>query len=433
MMKMLIATALFAVASVSTAASCVPPASGAAPVINTGLPVVQIWTQASAPILNREDYVAACMRITDGTVNSYKKGLFEGTIKIRGRGNSTWEMPKKPYRIKLDTAAPILDMPAHKDWVLLANYADKSLLRTAAAMELGRILKMPWTPRLRFADVYLNDEFLGNYQLGEKVEVSPDRVALTEMGPGDITGLALTGGYLLENEFLNRIDVNKDPYFTINPSTAFDPVHFVLVEPSGSDLRSEHIGYIRHYISTVDAAIMSNNKDPVRGWPALIDLDSFLDYFIVQEITKNVDSPMRSSVYYMKDRGGKLKLGPIWDFDLSSGNVDYEPDVLGAKDWYVRKYAPWFNALMADPEVRQRLKVRWDAAHKELKEIDKFVQDTAKTIDKSQEANFARWPILGTYVWPNSVVFKKHKDEVKFVKDFLKKRVEWLDKNIGKE
>lgn len=143
------AVALLACASgisLAQTTTCVPGASGALPVVNTGLPVVQIWTTAGAPVLDRDNYVTACMRIRDGSVQAYQQGLFTGTIKIKGRGNSTWDMPKKGYRLKLDAAAAVLDMPAHKDWVLLANYADKTLMRNVVAMELSRRIGMPWTP-----------------------------------------------------------------------------------------------------------------------------------------------------------------------------------------------------------------------------------------------------------------------------------------------
>ncbi len=406
---------------------CAPGASGALPVVNTGLPVVQIWTTASAPILNREDYVTACMRVSDGSVQPYGQGLFHGTIKIRGRGNSTWSMPKKGYRIKFDAAAAVLDMPAHKDWVLLANYADKTLMRNAVAMELSRMVGMPWTPRLRFAEFYLNDEFLGNYQLGEKIEVAPRRVVMTKMAKTDITSPNVSGGYLIETEFIERIDINKDRYFT-----TIEGLNFVMQEPSGTDVQAAQYNYISSHIQQVETAILSRNSNPTTGYPALIDIDSFIDYYLVQELMKNVDSVMASSVYLVKDRNAKLKMGPLWDFDLGAGNVDFAPEVLGSKGWYVRSYSAWHDFLFQEPAIRARAKERWKLVSAKLKNIDVYVDTVAAQLDKSQVQNFRRWPILNEYVWPNAVVLGSYSAEVRYLRDFLKKRVDWMDKNIGK-
>jgi hypothetical protein len=150
-LALLATAALVPAALAQNTTDCAPAASASRPVVNTGLPVVQIWTDNAAPVVDKDNYVKGCLRITDGSVMPYGQGLVYGTIKIKGRGNTTWNMPNKGYRIKLDSAAAVLDMPAHKDWVLLANYADKSLMRNAVAMELSRLAGFAWTPRLRYA------------------------------------------------------------------------------------------------------------------------------------------------------------------------------------------------------------------------------------------------------------------------------------------
>ncbi len=409
-----------------TAPGCAPGASGALPVVDTGLPVVQIWTTAGAPVLDRDNYVTACMRIRDGSAQRYGQGLFHGTIKIKGRGNSTWDMPKKGYRLKLDAAAQVLDMPAHKDWVLLANYADKTLLRNDVAMELSRRVGMPWTPRLRHAEVYLNDAFLGNYQLGEKIEVAPQRVAITPMVATDIALPPLSGGYLIEADFIEYI-ASDDRYFT----TA-EGINFVMQSPSGSSVQPAQADYIRQYTQMLETAILSGNNHPKYGYPAMIDLDSVVNWYLVQELTKNVDSPFGSSVYLQKDRNTLMRMGPLWDFDLAMGNADFEPLVVGPNGWYVRRQSAWIEALMRDKAFRSRVQTRWDQLKGQFQSIDAYIDAREKALKASQAENFRRWPILDTWVWPNSVVLGSHHAEVDHLRDWLKQRIKWMDKNVGK-
>ena len=412
-------------ASLAQTATCVPGASGALPVVDTGLPVVQIWTTAGAPVLDRNNYITACMRIRDGSAQPYQQGLFTGTLKIRGRGNSTWSMPKKGYRLKLDSAAAVLDMPAHKDWVLLANYADKTLLRNAVGMELSRRVDMPWTPRQRHAEVYLNDQYLGNYQIGEKIEVAPNRLAMTPLLATDIALPNLGGGYLIEADFLEYMGVS-DRYFDTT-----EGYHFVVQSPSSSSLKAEQFNYISQYTQAIETAIYSGNKSPGTGYDSLIDLDSMINWYLVEEVMKNVDAVFASSVNLYKDRNAKMKMGPLWDFDLAAGNVDYEPLAMGPKGWYVQAQAAWFEALFKDRDFRKRVKARWAVVKRRMQGIDAYIVAQQAMLDRSQAENFKRWPILNESVWPNPVVLGSYPAEVSYLRDWLRKRIAWMDKAIA--
>ena len=412
--------------SLAQTTTCVPGASGALPVVDTGLPVVQIWTTAGAPVLDRDNYITACLRIRDGSVQPYQQGLFTGTIKIKGRGNSTWSMPKKGYRLKLDSAAAVLDMPAHKDWVLLANYADKTLLRNAVGMELSRRVDMPWTPRLRHAEVYLNDEYLGNYQIGEKIEVAPNRLAMTPLLATDIAQPKLSGGYLIEADFLEYMDVG-DRYFDTT-----EGYHFVVQSPSSSSLKAEQFNYISQYTQAIETAIFSRNKSPGTGYDSLIDLDSMINWYLVEEVMKNVDSVFASSVYLYKDRNAKMKMGPLWDFDLGAGNVDYEPLAMGPTGWYVQAQAAWFEALFKDRDFRKRVKARWAVLKPRMQGIDAYIVAQEARLAQSQAENFKRWPTLNEWVWPNAVVLGSHPAEVDYLRNWLRKRIAWMDRSIAK-
>ena len=413
-----------------TPAGCAPAAFASLPVVDTGLPVVQIWTNDLAPVLNREDYVLGCMRITDGSKQKYQAGLFHGTLKIKGRGNSSWSFPKKGYRLKLDAAAAVLDMPAHKDWVLLANYADKSLMRNNVGMELSRRVGLPWTPRLRYAEFYLNNQFLGNYQIGEKIEVGPQRVAITDMAKTDTALPNVTGGYLLEADFEVRIlreaallpEADRDRWFKTT-----EGLNFVMKDPSDKDVQAAQYDYIRAYTQAAETAMKTRTNVA-----ELFDIDSFIDWWIVQEVMKNPDAVMASSAYVVKDRNKVMAMGPVWDFDIAAGNMAYQLGGYYPQGFYLRDYSAWHDWMLRDPANWKRAADRWKKVRSGIKDITKYIDDQEKLLDKSQEANFATWQILNKRVWPNVAALGSYKAEVKYLKEWLKDRVEWMDKNIGK-
>jgi hypothetical protein len=402
---------------------CAPAAYSTLPVVNTGLPVVQIWTDNAAPIVDRENYVTGCMRITDGSKEKYGTGLYHGTLQLRGRGNTTWNMPKKGYRLKLTAAAPVLDMPAHKDWVLIANYADKTLLRNNIAFELSRRVDMDWTPRMRHADVYLNNEFLGNYQLGEKIEVDPARVAITKMKTADIAPPNVEGGYLLQVEYTDRLKP-EDTFFT---SRAYN---FLMESPKEGDVQPAQKAYIASYVQGLEDAIFRGDFNPQTGVPAYMDVDTLVSYYLVQELLKNKDAAMGSSVYLFKERGDLLRMGPLWDFDISAGNIDFYQSAMYPEGWYLRNTTAWFDSLMRTPEFKNRVIARWKPFKDSAKGLSKYIDQQAKMLESSQRENFNRWPILNTYVWPNQAVTGSYKGEVEWLKNWLKKRIDWMDKNI---
>ncbi len=412
-------------AAQTTTTGCAPAEYASLPVVNTGLPVVQIWTTDLAPVVDRENYLTACMRITDGSSNPYGTGLYHGALEVRGRGNTTWNMPKKGYRLKLASAAPILNMPAHKDWVLLANYADKTLLRTNVAFEISRRVGFAWTPRFRHADVYLNNEFLGSYQIGEKIEVAPNRVAITKMTTADVAPPNVEGGYLLQVDYLDRLVPGVDTWF----SSRF--YQFLMESPKEDAVQPEQKEYIRSDVQALEDAIMRGDFNPQTGVPAYLDVESMVSYYLVQELLKNKDAAMGSSVYLYKQRGGVLTMGPLWDFDISAGNINFEQSAMYPQGWYLRNATQWFDAMMRTPAFKERVIARWKPFKDQtLREINKHIDQQAAILDASQKANFQRWPILNTYVWPNQVVTGSYKNEVSWLKDWLKKRIEWMDKHI---
>lgn len=373
---------------------------------------VVITTEGGVDIVSKDDYV-------NGTVTVDPNGLasswaFSATAKIKGRGNSTWGMPKKPYRIKLDAAASMLGLPADKDWVLLANYSDKTLMRNMIAMEIGRRLGLPYTPRMHAVELVLNGKDLGTYVFTEHVKLSPSRTVAPATD--------VTGGYLLE------LDQRRDEPARFE-TTRGQPYS---IKDPGSPT-AEQSNYIRGYLQEAEDVLNGAGfADPVNGYAKYIDVDSFQQWFLVSEIFKNVDSVNFSSIYFHKGSGQKLRMGPLWDFDLSAGNVDYS-DAQTPEGWYVRN-SPWFAPLFRDPVFAAQVKERWNALKTQRADLDgvmKLIDRTALALDKTQMKNFQIWDILGMYVWPNRVVTGSYPGEVEAMKQWLTTRINWMDKQFN--
>ncbi|MGH9271359.1 MAG: CotH kinase family protein, partial [Ilumatobacteraceae bacterium] len=275
-----------------------------------------------APVLNTEDYVDAAIRVVapNGTPE------LEMATRVRGRGNSTWGLPKKPYRLRLESSASVAGMPADRDWALLAHYVDPTLVRTRLAMDLGDDLGVVYTPRSEFVELFFNGVYQGVYELYEHVEVAAHKIDVTQLDPDvDAAPDVITGGYHLEvDDYLDE-DVcwgtttnvpicSKDP--ELDPAAVADPAH-----PSAAQY-----AYITNYINQAEAAIFT----PGNSYADFFDVDAMVDWYLVSELVRNPDSRVlsldtdgaTSSVHMHKDRGGKLVFGPLWDFDQSAGGLD---------------------------------------------------------------------------------------------------------------
>lgn len=376
----------------------------------TGLPRILINTN-NTPINSKDDYV-------DGFV-TVKGGLgFEDIamqeMKIRGRGNSTWGHPKKPYQLKADSKSPMLNMLEDKKWLFLAEYSDKSLIRNKISLDLGAMSRLEYTPKGEYAEVFLNDEYNGTYLITQKVEVKSNRLNLPD------------NGYLVEIDQDYRLDAD-DVFFK---PTIFTQKHnenvFNIKEPS-VDYNTAAFDLIKDYINNFEAALFGANfKDAQTGYQAYIDLPSFIDWYLVQEIAKSVDAKYYSSIYfnYIPGPGGKIKMGPLWDFDLSYGNVDYANSQYTNGFWI--KENPWYKRLFEDPAFESEVKERFMYFYNNTNVILDKIDEYAKQLERAQGKNYEKWPTLGTYVWPNPVYFDTHAEEVSHLKDWVTKRMEWL-------
>lgn len=406
------------------------------------LPVFRINTENAYPILDKKNYIPGTVVIEDPDGAYWDTPRLEVKIVengIRGRGNSTWDMPKKPYKIKFDEKISIFGLGEDKEWVLLANYADKTLLRNVVAMKLSEIVGMEWTPSMLPVEVYLNDEYMGCYTFSEHKKVSKHRVDLDIVGESDNSGDAVTGDYYME------IEQNLDETTCFRTSICGIPMMFSDPEvPTAAQY-----DYIVGYFYDAENALMGNNfTDPENGWQKYIDIESFAKAYIVNELTKNIDGNMRKSSFITKEKGKKLEMYHLWDYDLTLGNCNYLDDEFGATDgpegWFIKDFScnywthgwnhtNWYTRLTDDPAFCAKVKEIWDKHHQELSSIPDFIDVKAMIMEDAQKRNFKRWDILNTSVWPNVVVKGTYAGEVEYLKDYYTKRFRWLDGkfNVG--
>lgn len=373
----------------------------------TGLPVLFIYTDNKEPIASKDNYV-------NGTIFFDGAGEFENLtapMRIKGRGNSTWSMPKKPYRIKFDEKQSMAGFPANKDWVLLANYADKTSLRTEVAFNISRNTSLEYTPRTQHVEVFINDVYNGTYVLTEQLKIGKDRINVTD------------DGYLLEVDQLSRLD-EGDVYFKT------DRILLNIKDPD-VELNSERYNWIRDFVIAAENALYGVNfKDPQNGYAKYIDVGSFVDWYLVNEITKNNDAKFFSSCYMNITPGGKLKMGPVWDYDIALGNVNYNNNYDPTGFWI--KNSKWISRLFEDPAFVELVKERYNNLRGIiLNNIIAELNQDASYLSWSMIENNNKWGTLYTYTWPNDAIWGSYNNEIQYLKTWLSQRISWLDKAIN--
>ncbi len=411
---------------------------------SSDLPVIMITT-ANGQSIPDEPKINATMRIlnTPGARNYITDAAeFEGSISIETRGESSQMFPKKSYTIETIAAngdnenVALLGMPPENDWVLYAPYTDKTMMRDVLAYKMGRDLGQ-YAPRTRYVELLVNGVYNGVYVLIERIKVDKNRVDIASLNPDEISGDDLTGGYLLR---IDKIDGNDYPAWTSVPDPRLSNealVDLQYFDPKGQELVTTQQNYIRSFIKQFESAISTSSYTSTRTYKQFIDIPSFINFMIVSEIGKNVDS-YKFSTYLYKDKdsnGGKLNMGPLWDFNLAFGNVDYWANSQTAPGWIFNdgQRVYWFRRLMNDPFFKNEFTCRW----KELR-ADKFSDDYFKNaidsiashLNESQVRNYKRWPILGNYIWPNQYVGQNYSDEVSFLKQWIQNRLTWMDNNL---
>jgi len=360
------------------------------------------------------------------------------------RGQSSTGFPKKQYHLETwdqdskDMDVAWLGLPAESDWVLNGPYSDKSLMRNALSYGWARDTGH-YAPRTRFIELFLSQEsealsqsdYVGVYCLMEKIKISPNRVAIAKLGPGDVDDPDVTGGYIIKKD---KDPTNQDTHF-VTPSGQ----NLIYADPKGVDLNPAQLDWVRDYFNQFEAALYSPQyADPEMGYASFVDVNSWVDLHLLVELTKNIDG-YRLSNYLTKDREGKLVAGPAWDYNLSLGNANYL-DGWDPEGWYFQPgnpgSHPWWPRMFQDPSFRLRYADRWFAFRRDVFATERLLDriDAYATLLKdAQQRNFERWRILGNYVWPNWFIANSYKEEIDWMKGWLTDRVVWMDQTIAKE
>lgn len=394
----------------------IPPKSG---IEEYELPVFSIWTKDNTPITSKEEYVDATMHITNAEEYN-EKGL---TLGIRGRGNYSWSgTEKKSYRIKFDNKYQPLGQgngPC-KSWTLLAVHCDKSLLRNDGAFYFGRHLSnLGFISSSSFVELMLNGEYQGVYELCDQMQVNKYRVAIDDSGEDEDIG------YLVE------LDKNaSEDVVTLTSGLTF--------EIKSDYMNESQVEFITDYLNQCETAIKGGDQTTIES---LIDIDSAVDAYLVEELFKNLDVGW-GSFYYTKPKGGKLSFGPVWDFDLSAGNADsdynessfrsYKYTYVGNKKYskYMQQHT-WYLSLRKQEWFNNLIKERWF-------EIVDIASDTVTHINEMKESyinsfnrNFERWDIFNQKInrEPTSVMnIKTFVGQVDYLTNWLSNRIDWLTK-----
>lgn len=367
---------------------------------------------------------------------------YNGLISIETRGSSSQGFPKKSYALETQNLsgnnvnAPLLGMPAENDWILYAPYTDKTLMRDALTYHLGSAMGN-YAPRFVFCELFIDGIYQGVYCLEEKIKVDNARVDIAKLNPTDTLGDQLTGGYIL------KVDRDNGPgsYFTSAYNGTSGPLRIVFHDPDENELHQLQKNYIENYVADFEDALFGSNfQDPTNGFRAYADTRSFIDFFLANEISNNIDG-YRLSTFLYKDKNSNdslIHMGPLWDFNLAFGNANYCDGELFTGWAYQHAGACgnmpyWWDRMLSDTLFTRELHCRYLELRSGIYSdayLLNWVDSLALKLDESKERNYEFWPILGIYVWPNYYVGSTYSDEIDYLKYWIQNRMAWLDINI---
>jgi hypothetical protein len=372
---------------------------------------------------------------------------YDGIIGVEIRGAYSSTFPQKPYGIETRDDAgnnlnvPLLGMPKENDWALITNYNEKSLVRTTLAFDLYRKMGY-YVPRARLCEVLVNDVYQGIYVFSETIKRDSNRVNVSKLRPEENSGDDLTGGYIIKIDYYSEADSWLSNFAP--PGHPEQDVHFVYHYPKADIVTVEQKSYIQDFIDNTQTALFGDNfYDPLVGYQKYIDVDSFIDYFILSEVSKNVDG-YKKSRYFYKDKnskGGLLYAGPIWDFDWAWKNIgewaptdgsgwgytlnDYNPDI-NPPGWYLR--------LLEHSFFTEKLIERYFELRSTVIDLNKMYADIDSVVNHvgdAQERHFELWPIDEGYIAPEpGPPSQSYEEEIAKLKEWIRLRLNWLDENI---
>ena len=370
---------------------------------------------------------------------------YNGKIGIEIRGQSSQMFPMKSYSIELRDIAgnsqdkSLFGLPKESDWVLYAPYNDKTLMHNflayTMASEMGH-----WSANCRYVEVVIDGDYKGIYVFMEKIKRNSGRVNIPKMNTTDIAGDAVTGGYLFS------IDKEANAWFSAyatNNSTNAQRIQYSYIYPKPDVIVPEQKNYIKSYVDSFENVLHGlQYQDKQSGWRRFADESSFIDYFIVNEVNRNVDAYRLSSFFY-KDRqskGGKIIAGPVWDYDLAFRNANYcnGSDITGwayqfnsvcPQDYWQVPF--WWDKFMSDTAFQSNLKCRWKQLRQTSLGFSHFnllIDSIVTLTNEARQRHFQRWPVLGKYIWPNpQPIPVTYDEEISVLKSWIANRLTWID------
>ena len=411
----------------------------------TNLPIIKLFTEESIPDEPRIVAEMAIINNIDSTNNvNDPPNEYNGQISIEIRGSSSQMFPKKSYALETQDSlgennnVSLLGMPEENDWILHGPYTDKTLMRNAIIFQLGNDAGR-YTPRTRYCELFINDDYRGVYMLMENIKRDANRVDIANLLPADTIGDEITGGYILKiDKFTGDFEGGwTSPYSTEGGEDLVVQFH----KPEIDELNEPQIDYIQNHITSFEDALAGENfTDPILGYQEYIDVFSFIDLYLINELSKNIDG-YRLSTYFYKQKdsnGGKIVMGPWWDYNLSLGNANYcegsETTGFEVNTGCGLANPFWFERLLEDSTYSNLTRCVWEdyRANAWSNESVHGIIDSLETLlTDANVRDHLRWPRLGEYVWPNWFVGDTFEEEIDFMREWLDDRLALLDENIA--
>lgn len=395
---------------------------------STELPIIKIETNEFGIPYKRIE-VKGKIEIINNGLGKYNKPVdpisgYSGPIEIEQRGESSADFPKKSYNFETqdedgnDTSIALCGLPKENDWILQGPFADKSQIRNALIYELGRKTGH-WAPRVKFVEVILNGEYIGLYNLIEKIKRDSARVNVKKLKENEISGNDLTGGYIVKyDKGASKLQI---------------------VYPKDNDIQEAQIEYINGFFDKYEKTLFSNDGlDPEIGYKKYLDIPSFIDYTIIAEFAKNCDAYLYSSYMY-KDRDDinpKIQYGPLWDFDLCFGGAYWQNGSIIDEWQFDFSSNRRFNhkRLFEDPGLVDQFQKRWF----ELREtclhpdsIMNMIDDRVNTLKSPIERNYQVWPVITKSLFFDVYQVNNYEEEILHIKQWIDERSKWIDENIA--
>ncbi|MDO5570905.1 MAG: CotH kinase family protein [Bacteroidales bacterium] len=405
----------------------------------TNIPTITIHTENNRDVVSKDQYLKGIVSF----ISNDGKEIYTDSLQIKGRGNASWGFPKKPYKLKLNNKASVLGNKAvAKDWTLINNWGDKTLMRNIIAFKVSERLGLEYTSAIQPVDVFLNGEYKGCYQLCDQIEVNENRVNVDKMKKTTTTLPDLSGGYLIEIDAYASQETSK---FT----SQIMQIPVTIKYPKDDEINFSQSKYIADYFNTFESALFSSNYlDEATGFQKYFDLNSFVKHFITGELSANTDTYW-STYMYKRKNDDKIYTGPVWDFDLAFDNdnrthpVNDLVDAAGKPDYVFNNPVSsqagnmrnMVNRIVMNSVAKNNIKLQWNTARQHGGLDDQSMADLvdyySNMMYESQTLNFRRWDILNTNVHLNYVSRGTYDNEVAYLKEFIDARLAWMDAKIG--